>query len=209
MLTEEKAQELILKFIDLRDKCKGSTDPNLIAEFKKHEEKCIEQYKYMITMRTSRYKAFSNYDDLNQEGLLALVNAMKNYNPKKGNVFYWIHRYVDTKIARSANLHTTIRYPLKVAKETAPHKELKMPNLIETKQCPDIQYENAEVSYFIEKAMTHLTDEQKNILNLIYGFDGAKPMSINKACKKLNVSRSYLVKNLNASMSLLKNNIKL
>lgn len=209
MLTEPEAQSLMIKFISMREEVKNSDDPVLFKEFRKHEQTCIEKFKYLVTMKTGRYKAFGNYDDLNQEGFEALTKAMVNYNPAKGSFFWWAHKYIDTRISRSANLHTTIRFPLKVAKENAPHKESILPILIEERHCPDKELESSQTTFFIEEAMNTLTEEQKTIINLAYGFDGDKPLSINKICKKLNISRSSCIKSINASLSALKDRIKL
>jgi DNA-directed RNA polymerase specialized sigma subunit len=133
MLTIDEAQTLMEKLIDLRTRAKESKDPQDVRNFKKQETLCVEKFGYLVTMKTSRYKSFANYQDLNQEGYEALLKGMKNYNPKKGNAFWWFHKYIDTRISRSANLHTTIRYPLKVAKALPPHKESTMPIMVEEK----------------------------------------------------------------------------
>jgi len=205
MLTEQEAQDLMIKLIDLRSKSK--TDPQIEAELKKHEKICIQNFKYLVTMKTGRYKAFSNYDDLNQEGFEALIKAMNNYNPKKGSFFWWAHKYIDTRISRSANLHTTIRYPLKVAKQNTPHKEAIMPTLVEERYCPDKELEESQLNNAIQGAFSVLTDEQREIINLAYGFDGDKPMSINKICKKLSISRLSCIKTINSALAIMKNNI--
>jgi len=206
MLTEQDAQELMITLINLRERKKD--DESVITQLKKHEQICIEKFKYLVTMKTGRYKAFSNYDDLNQEGFEALIKAMNNYNPKKGSFFWWAHKYIDTRISRSANLHTTIRYPLKVAKNNTPHKEAIMPTLIEERHCPDKELEDVQINYAIQESIASLTKEQKEIIELAYGLDGDKPMSINKICKKLNVSRPYCVKAINGALSSMKDHIK-
>lgn len=208
MLTEQEAQDLMIKLIDLRDQIKNDSDTKLVCELKKHEQICIEKFKYLVSMKTGRYKAFSNYDDLNQEGFEALIKSMKNYNPKKGSFFWWAHKYIDTRISRSANLHTTIRYPLKVAKNNTPHKESVMPTLIEERYCPDKELEDVQINSAIQEATALLSAEQKEIIELAYGFDGDKPMSINKICKKLNISRPHCVKAINSALSLMKDHIK-
>lgn len=209
MLTDKEAESLINKFISLRDLSKKTKDAKVIEEFRRHENLCIEKFRYLVTMRTSKYKGFGNYDDLNQEGFEALVKAMKNYNPNKGSFFWWAHKYIETRIARSANLHTTIRYPLKFAKANTPHKESVLPVLIESRFCPDENLESAEISDRIKNALSHLNDDQKNILFLAYGFDGDKPLSINKICKKMNISRINCVKTINSALNTLKQNIHL
>jgi len=207
MLTEQEAQDLMIKLIELRERSKNKEE-SVEIQLKKHENICIEKFKYLVTMKTGRYKVFSNYDDLNQEGFEALIKAMNNYNPKKGSFFWWAHKYIDTRISRSANLHTTIRYPLKVAKNSTPHKEAVMPTLIEERYCPDKELEDVQTNNIIQESIALLTEDQKEIINLAYGLDGDKPMSINKICKKLNISRPYCVKAINTAISLMRNNIK-
>jgi RNA polymerase sigma factor (sigma-70 family) len=210
MLTEQEAQDLMIKLIDLREKIKESSDDSALKiQLKKHELLCMSQFKYLVTMKTGRYKSFSNYDDLNQEGFEALIKSMNNYNPKKGSFFWWAHKYIDTRISRSANLHTTIRFPLKVAKNNTPHKESIMPLLIEETYCPDKELEGSQVNKAIQSAFSLLTEDQKEIVNLAYGFEGDKPMSINKICKKLNVSRLNCIKTINSALSLMREQIKI
>ena len=209
MLTEQESSDLMKKLFELRAKAKDSKDSKVLNELKRHEQICIEKFKYLVTMKTGRYKAFSNYEDLNQEGFEALIKAMKTFNPKKGCFFAWAHNYIGTRISRSANLHTTIRYPLKVAKENAPHKEAVMPVMIEERYCPDKEMENYQTNNAIEKALDALTKEQKEVINLAYGIDGSKPMSINKICKKLNISRLSCIKTINSALSSMKENIKI
>jgi RNA polymerase sigma factor (sigma-70 family) len=208
MLTEQEAQDLMTKLIDLRSQVKTDGDAKIKTELKRHEQICIENFRYLVTMKTGRYKAFNNYDDLNQEGFEALIKAMNNYNPKKGSFFWWAHKYIDTRISRSANLHTTIRYPLKVAKAHTPHKESVMPLLIEERYCPDKELEESQLNHAIQGAVSVLTPEQREVISLAYGFDGDKPMSINKICKKLSISRLSCIKTINSALSTMKENIK-
>lgn len=209
MLTEEEAQGLMEKLIFLREKMNETQHLDDVKKFKYHEALCIDKFKYLVTMRTGRYKSFSNYEDLNQEGLEALVKAMRNYDPKKGNFFWWGHKYVDTRISRSANLHTTIRYPLKVAKNNIPHKETIMPLLVEELHCPDKELELSQINHAVNSACINLTVEQKKIINLVYGFENEKPMSINKVCRLLNISRINCLKILDVAFHLIKDNIKI
>jgi RNA polymerase sigma factor (sigma-70 family) len=209
MILIEESQILMNKFIELRRIAAETNDPKDVAQFKKHENLCINKFMYLIFMRTAKYKKFSNYEDLNQEGFEALIKAMKNYNPKKGNFFWWSHKYIGTRISRSANLHTTIRYPLKIAKATPPHKEAIMPLIIEERYCPDKELESTELKTAIGGAMSFLTKDQVDVINLVFGFDGDKPMSINKVCNKLNITRLNCIKTINSALSTMKESIKI
>ena len=207
MLTEQEAQDLMAKLVDLKSRVQDLDDPKIRQELNRHEKKCISQFKYLITMKTGRYKSFHNYEDLNQEGLEALVKAMKTYNPKKGSFFAWAHNYIGTRISRSANLHTTIRYPLKVAKAIPPHKESILPIMIEERYCPDKEMESMQLSRSMNLAFECLTDKQKEITNLAYGLDSDRPMSINKICKQLNISRLNCIKLIDTAILSMKENI--
>ena len=209
MLTEQEAHELMTKFIDLKNQFKESGDPKVEMQMKRHEQICIEKFKYLVTMKTSRYKAFSNYDDLNQEGFEALVKAMKTFKQNKGSFFAWAHNYIRARISRTANSHTTIRFPLTAAKANTPHKEYVMPVQIEEHYCPDKELEEYQLNQAIQSAISILNKEQREIINLAYGFDGDKPMSINKICKKMNISRLNCIKTINNALSLMKENIKI
>lgn len=209
MLTEQEAQDLMLELVSLKNKVKLSNDPKIKKQLSLHEQKCINAFKYLVTMKTGRYKSFSNYEDLNQEGFEALIKAMKTYNPKKGSFFAWAHNYIGTRISRSANLHTTIRFPLKVAKEHTPHKESNIPIIIEDRYCPDKQLENHQTYYSLNTAINKLTEQQKNVISLVYGLDNDKPMSINRVCKKLGMSRLNCVKLINTALVSMKENIKI
>ncbi len=208
MLQENEAKDLMDKFILLREIMNESNSKDDIEKFKKHEKTCIEKFKYLVSMKTGRYKTFSNYEDLNQEGLEALIKGMKNYNPKKGSTFWWFHRYIGTRISRSANRHTTIRYPLKTAKMNIPHKESLMPVLIETRFCPDKELEKYQTIESIQNSLSILSEDQQNIIDLAYGVRGDKPMSVTKICKKLNISRTNCVKEINNALSIMRENIK-
>lgn len=209
MITEQEAQDLMKELISLRELAKKTKDTKVIKKLKMHEKKCIDNFKYVIKMKTSRYKSFSNYDDLNQEATEALLKAMNNYNPKKGSFFWWCHKYIDTRISRTANLHTTIRFPLRVAKETTPHKEPIPKNLIDLHLNPEKQVESFELRKVIDLAVNSLPEQQKRIVSMFYGTDGDKPYSINKICEKLNISRAYCLKEIKIASSKLKENIKI
>ena len=213
MITEQEANVLMTKLIELRNNfnsiSKDDTDYKAKkAELARHEQTCVEKMKYVVSMITARYKAFANYDDLNQDGLEALTKAMKNYNPAKGSVFWWVHKYVDTKIARSANLHTTIRYPLKVAREMTPHKEGKMPNQIETLRVPDQEYAQSELLNSIEMSMMKLSETQRKIVGSYFGITSTKNESLTKISKKVGMSRAAVSQELEKALELLKHSIK-
>lgn len=209
MISEKEAQELITKLISLRKANEKKPSPKLRLQLQRHERLCMEKFRYLVTMRTNRYKSFANYEDLNQEGYYALLKAMKNYNPKKGIFFYWAHKYIETRIARSANLHTAIRFPLKFARINTPHKESQFPLMIETRFVPDKIFESNQITTVITSVLNELTPDQRDIVSLAFGFSGEKPMSMAKICKKKSLSRQYCAREMDTALSIIKEKIKL
>lgn len=211
MIDEQEAQELMTKWIALKNRVKKENNPELLREFNQHTRVCMEKFAYLITMRTGRYKAYANYDDLNQEGFEVLYCAMRNYNPKKGSFFWWAHKYVETRISRSANLHTTIRYPMHVAKAVPPHKETDMPEQTEdnSEYIPDLRLEGVQGSEAIHTVIKQLTPRRQRVLKLYFGFDVDKPYSISHICQELHFSRPYCIKMIKESLVELREGIKI
>lgn len=209
MLTEQEGQSLANKLIELKKIYEETKHLKDKKNLDKHLNICIEKFTYIIATKTSKYKSFSNYEDLNQEGYVALMMGLNNYNPSKGSIFWWLHKYIDTRIARNANLHTTIRIPLKKAKLMPPKKEFMIPTMIENNLCPDIELEQAQIINAIESVFESLTIDQKNIINMAYGLDGNKPLSINKICKKIGKTRQKCLAEINSAFFIMKNQIKI
>jgi RNA polymerase sigma factor (sigma-70 family) len=194
MLTEIEAQSLMIELISLRnqlDKISHKSEKATIEKsFKRQEDKCVRAFSYLVSMHTNRYRQFANHDDLVQEGFVALLKAMNNYDVKKGSWFWWAHKYIGTRVSRQANLHTTIRFPLKIAKEQVPKREFEMPILIEETFCPDDQTEAAELTALIYGVVKKLRGKKKKIIDLYYGFNKDKQTySITKICELLKMSR--------------------
>lgn len=209
MISEQEANQLMTTLVSLRNKVKEDKNNSvLLTQLAQHENLCMNKFAYLVHMKTNRYKVFANYPDLNQEGFEALLKAMKTYNPKKGNFFSWIYKYINTRISRQANLHTTIRYPLKFTQQFTPHRENKIPNLIEEESNnPDRKLETKEAKIIIENYIDILNDEQRKIINIVYGLNGEEQLSISKACLKLNISRAYCLKILKQSYNILEEEI--
>lgn len=200
MLNEPEARALMTEFIRLRSEAL-SEDPKAIKAFRKHETKCITSFTYLITMHTNRYRSFANHEDLIQEGYVALLKAMKNYDPKKGSPFGWLHYYIGTRISRQANLHTTIRFPLKIAKAQIPKREYNFPIDIEETYCPDKQSETSEITAEIGRVVKSLRGRKKKIVDQYFGFTGDKPASINKICETLDISRAKCIEILDDALN--------
>lgn len=208
-MKKDEAQQLIKSFIKAKKRAKKTKEEIDIQNLKLIENECIEKFKFLVYMRTTKYRGFTNYDDLNQEGLMALSHAMQNYNPTKSSFCYWALKYIETKIARSANAHTAIRFPMRYAKINTPFRETKLPILLDTTNCPDKLFEGSETASAVRNVMNFLSKKQKKIIGLYFGFEGSKPMNISKICKKMNMPRMRCLSIIDCALEILKNKIKI
>jgi len=167
--------------------------PNDIKKLKKYrrfQDYCMRKMAYLVNVRVGKYKQFSNYNDLKQDGFEALLMAFETYDTKKGNFCWWADRYINTRIYRSANAHSTIRFPLRRAKETPPHKTNSMPILVDQEKNPSQQVEESQNLDFIMDIINELPEAQKQVILMRHEFDGGKNCSVTKMSSCLKISRN-------------------
>ena len=209
-LSIEEADKLINQYVKLKQKIAIEPTDDLMIQFRKHQTLCVQKFRYIVLMRTSRYKNFNNYDDLNQEGLEALVKALNSYNPvKRGNVFWWIHKYVDTRISRCANLHTAIRFPLKYAKANVPFRESVLPLLVDTNSNAHDLLEERELLGVVKNNLGRLSGEQQEAVKMLFGIDAIAPKSFASVCRELKISRLNCKQILGEVADILKEHVRL
>lgn len=197
-ISNEEATKLLNKFVTIRNKYKKAKhDLSLKKEFEHYQNLCIDKFKYMVHMKIYRYKKFSNYLDLEQDGIMALISALRTFRPRKGNFYAWAHQYISTKISREANKHSTIKIPLQKTKEFCPVKVANFPLMIDGTPNSCDQIENIQDKQEVIQALANLTPNQRKIILLTYGFGDIKEHSINKVAKqlKLPVTECILMRN--------------
>lgn len=201
-IEEKEALPLLEKLVMLREGSK--TDKSLMLEYREHEAFCADIFDYIVVSRASRYKTFANYQDLIQEGRIALLYSLRNFDLAKGSFFWWANQYVKTKMSREANRHSTIKIPIKHAKTMTPYKMSSIPVMIVSKT-PESDAEFNQALHKISVAVEMLPENQKNIIKL----NGLENKSINKISKMLKMSSPNCIKLLSEARNNLRNNLKL
>jgi DNA-directed RNA polymerase sigma subunit (sigma70/sigma32) len=84
-----------------------------------------------------------------------------------------------------------------------------MPIMIEPRFNPDVILEDDQLKRAVEIAMKDLSTDQREVVSLAFGFTGDKPLSINKICKRKNLSRPSCMKTINSALGVIRENIKL
>ncbi len=177
-----------------------------IEKFAKFQNYCIERFKYLVVSKLYRYRQFSNYQDLEQDGYEALLLALRTYNPDKGSFTWWADKYISTRISRAANTHSTIRFPLKKAKELKPFKTTVIPIIVDGRPNASESFDRTETSDVIRNAVKQLPEEHQQVVSLIYGLHG-KQHSIVSTIKVLSISRPHCIKILEEARARLKESL--
>jgi RNA polymerase sigma factor (sigma-70 family) len=191
---QEEINNIACEFIRLKNKAQKSKSRRVKQKFEKYKNFAAERLTHLVTIKANRYKKFTNYIDLMQDGFEALMLALRTYDPKKGDFSWWARKYIDTRISRAANAHSTIRFPIKKAKETQPYKTNTIPVIVDMNKNPSESVEKNEISKFVMEAIDKLPEAQKRIILIAYEFDNKISSSMTSISKELEISRPTCIK---------------
>lgn len=198
----KEIKNLVSKMVSLRQSKENSKECNKLQSL------CIEKLEYIIDFRTRKYKGFANYEDLKQDARIALYLALQSYNPEKGDFFWWVNKYVKTKVSREANKHSTIKIPLKHAKNIQPYKVSQLPIITDDKTAFDLVSKRDNATS-LRKAIGKLPTNQRKIIECHYDINSNinDPSAIDKISLMLNVNRTMCLKLLCEAKRNLKQNL--
>jgi len=200
---KEQADHLLSEYFVLRDLYKK--DLSYKNAFIKKQNECLQTFDYMVKNRVKRYLSYPNYEDLYQDGKLALYCAMETYQLGIGSFFWWANHYIATNVSRRANKYCTVKISMKKSKDIHPKRVSQLPVIIDSFDVLQKICEN-ESSEHIKKALEKLPNIQRRVIELRYELYPStnRPPSINDACKELDISQMKHQKILQQAHSNLK-----
>jgi len=202
-ISEKEANDLLSKLIELKNKYNETKSLKDKIILNSHEKLMVDKFKYMVLSKTSQYKKFSNYEDLNQDAYEALVMGLKNFDSSKGSIFWWLHKYIDTRIYRSANAYSTVRIPIAVAKKTPPKIDQIPLNLEDANNSPEYKFIKKINYKWLNEKINELSKEDKDIIENLYGINKDK-LSFEEYSKKSGIDKSKINYKLNCALKKLK-----
>jgi len=184
---------LLSELISLREKKDLSKLDNL--RYNQCFAKALNKFSYIVTIHTNKYKRYSNYDDLRQEGLIGLCIALNKFDPQRShNFFRLVNWYVKTRCARSANKYDVINVPMNIAKESAMNRVAELPVIVDPKISQVQEMEKDQIISNINLALEYLNDIQKFVVCSYYGINHNGAESISSIAKQINTSRANVEK---------------
>jgi RNA polymerase sigma factor (sigma-70 family) len=203
-LNKEEINEIVKEFVELRERAEKSKSKKVKSKFKQFQTEIVNKLSHLVLLRTNRYRMFNNHHDLQQDGFEALFMALKTYRPEKGDFTWWAKKYIDTRVSRSANAHSTIKYPLKTIKDFKPHKVSIIPVITDTAFTPQENLEYNELKNTIAGAISLLPEMQQRVIKLSFEMAGNRASTITKISEELKISRTQTIKILESAKEQLK-----
>jgi len=205
-ITKEEIDEVAIKYLELQKKAETGDQSDKLR-FDAYKNICAQKFKSLIVHHTKKYKRFANHIDLEQDGFEALINALGTFKPEKGSFAWWANRYIKTRVQRKANAHSTIKFPIKKAKEVKPYKISTMPVRVAPGLSALEEAERAEGYEHIKNAMEKLTDKQLLVVSMKYGFNGIRERPVGKILEDLSISRQQYSKLLSEAENQIKKHL--
>lgn len=202
--TQEELEQMAIDYLSLKDSLASANDKNEIRKIKSKQESIIKKLKCLVNIRSYRYKKFSNFPDLEQEGFEALVMALNTFKPNRSSFTWWADKYISTRLSRAANAHSTVRVPIKHAKEMKPLKSSNIPLMIDERN-GFTSLASKDAQKHLLNAINQLPDFDKNFIYMLYGLNGIRQYNITQLCERFEISKSESMKLINESKKKIKN----
>lgn len=201
---KEEINEIAKEYVELREQASKTKNKKIKSKFKQFHNDIVKKLSHLVLLRTNRYRMFNNYHDLQQDGFEALFMALKTYRPEKGDFSWWAKKYIDTRVSRAANSHSTIKYPLKITKDYKPHKMNAIPIITDTAFDPQQNLEYTELQKAVAEAISLLPEIQQRVIKLSFEMAGNRASTISKISEELKISRTSCLKILEEAKNTLK-----
>lgn len=201
--SQEELENMAIEYLDLNEKISSSKNKSNILNYKNKQQNIIKNLKCLVDIRSYKYKKFSNFQDLEQEGFEALIMALNTFKPNKSSFTWWADKYISTRLSRAANAHSTVRVPIKHAREQKPLKASSIPIMIDESDGYSA-LESKDLEKKMIEAVNQLPEINKKIITMLYGLNGIRQYNITQLCEKFSLNKSESTKIVNESKKKLK-----
>jgi RNA polymerase sigma factor (sigma-70 family) len=143
----------------------------------------IDKLSYLIYTKCRSYRKECFHEDLIQEGKVALITALNDFDQERGINFFKV-----------ASWHLSNRFRAFIKK--VKNKEVSCENveqfIKDTYPSPLDYYEKLEEELFLKKLLFSLSDIEKYIVTMRFGIFGEEKLTLEQIGKKLAISKQYV-----------------
>lgn len=181
---ENTSNEEIIEIFKKIEKMIIDKDENL-CELKKLHEEIVSKSSFVVYSNTNRYKNFSNYEDLVQEGFIGIIYAIKKFDYKLfPNFFIYCEKWVRHYIKKAASRFDIVYVP---DKNRVLYSDISEKQIDEIAKNPEEMYFEKESKVIINKILDSY-GRDGSITKKIFGCSNDDQMSLREIGKQCNLT---------------------
>jgi RNA polymerase sigma factor (sigma-70 family) len=190
---------------DFKESSNLSQDKIEVAVIER-QDKIIAKLSFLVYGQTKRYRSFSNYDDLVQEGFIGLVKAVRKFQWHRfPNFFVYSDQWIRHYVKRAASKFDIVYNPNKDRVVYAePGEDEADPN-----ETPDEILFTQERRASISKILNEFSDREREIVQKIFGLNGSLPETLREIGPQFNLTHERVRQIKNNVLNKLKKNKEL
>jgi len=166
------SNEEILVLVDLWREATHSKKASLANQV-------VSRLTFLVHSRIRLHKGSPLYDDLLQEGRLGIMRALQDFEPERGrNFFMFATWHIQTRVRRLL-LREARRCEVPAGDMLLTENLTGMPDRLEAN----------ESCGAIMKALSFLSDSDRRVLVMRFGFDGKEPRTFQQIGNELGISK--------------------
>jgi len=149
-----------------------STNSNVIRLMSSKEQywkdKIVSQTSGLVYKNCNRYKKFSNYEDLLQEGFIGLIKAINSFDPKRfSNFISYADRWVMHYVKRAASRYDIVYDP---RRHRVVYAEINESDFL-LEDMPDNIFAEQERKELLNNAIKKLSYRESSVVRQSFGID--------------------------------------
>jgi RNA polymerase sigma factor (sigma-70 family) len=155
--------------MDLFKKIEALKETNNHKEVQTLQNGLVQSLSFLVHGNTRRYRRFSNYDDLAQEGFIGLLKAVRRFDYRRfPNFFIFANQWISNSVKRAAKKYDVVYNP----------------NRTKTVYLGDTELEETDAEYDLDEllsaqersarvgnALASLTEREKTIVSNLFGMN--------------------------------------
>jgi RNA polymerase sigma factor (sigma-70 family) len=162
-------EQVINRFKEIKEYLvQNPTDDRAITTM---QNKLINDLAFLVGYNTKQYRYMPNYEDLNQEGMVGLIKAVRIFDYTRfPNFFVFANQWIVNGVKRAAKKHDVVYNPNK--KRVLYKTDEEMENLLVDDRSLDDAVDEERVHAAVGHAVGALSKRDRVIVSKIFGFDG-------------------------------------
>jgi RNA polymerase nonessential primary-like sigma factor len=183
----------VMKLFEDIDNIKADESLSETAKAKKIsaiQDKMIKGLSFLVYSMAKRYRRFSNYEDLTQEGFIGLLRAVRKFNRNLfPNFFVYSERWIRHSISRAASRFDIVYSPNRQRVVYSDHSGAGEDELVDSPEEEFIEKEKAQV---VRRALGNFCDRDREIVERVFGLNTNNPQTLRNIGPNYNLTHERI-----------------